>query len=83
MVVVVMLKSGTIESVKITSMVIIVVWIRSLLESYSSWKISHLKRKYNRVALELAKFAKCKGISQVQKGVAPPFVQHLLQSDYT
>ena len=64
-------------------MVIIVVWIRSLLKSFSSWKVSHLKREYNRVAQELAKFAKSKGISQVWKDVAPPFVQHLLQSDYT
>lgn len=61
-------------------MVIIVVWIRSLLKSFSSWKVSHLKREYNRVAHELAKFAKCKGISPVWKGIAPPFVQHLLQS---
>lgn len=61
-------------------MVIIVVWIRSLLESFSSWKVSHLKREYNTVAHELAKFAKCKGISPVWKGIAPPFVQHLLQS---
>ena len=45
--------------------------IRSLLSSFSSWKIKHKKRDYNRAAHELAKYARQKEESHVWKGVCP------------
>jgi len=34
--------------------------ILSLLSSFSSWKIKHVKREYNRAAHELAQYARMK-----------------------
>ena len=39
--------------------------ILSLLSSFSSWKIKHVKRDYNKTAHELAQYAKQKEESQV------------------
>ena len=55
--------------------------IRSLLSSFSSWKIKHMKREYNRVAHELAQYARQKEESHVWKGVCPPMVIHVIQED--
>ncbi|XP_075652905.1 uncharacterized protein LOC142623382 [Castanea sativa] len=51
------------------------------LEGFSSWQIRHLKRGYNRVAHELARYAKCNGISQVWSGMSPPVVKILIHMD--
>ena len=55
--------------------------IRSLLSSFSSWNIKHVKRDYNRAAHELAQYARQKEESQVWKGVCPPMVIHVIQED--
>ena len=53
------------------------------LRSFSVWQINHLRRDCNKVAHELAQFAKRSSTNQVWKGVSPPMVQHLLQLDKT
>ena len=53
------------------------------LSFFSIWQINHLRRDCNKVAHELAQFAKRSGTNQVWKGVSPPMVQHLLQLDKT
>ena len=53
------------------------------LRSFTVWQINHLRRDCNKVAHELAQFAKRSGTNQVWKGVSPPMVQHLLQLDKT
>ena len=55
--------------------------IISLLESFCSWKVCHLKREYNKAAHALAQYAKCNGTNQVWKGCVPWMVQHIIQSD--
>ena len=55
--------------------------IHSLLASFSSWKIKHVKSEYNRAAHELAQYARQKEESQVWKGVCPPMVIHVIQED--
>ena len=55
--------------------------IHSLLASFSSWKIKHVKREYNRAAHELAQYTRQKEESQVWKGVCPPMVIHVIQED--
>lgn len=55
--------------------------ILSLAGCFSSWKIGHLKRDYNRVAHELAYFARCNEISQDWKGFSPPMLKHLTHLD--
>ncbi|XP_030959150.1 uncharacterized protein LOC115981107 [Quercus lobata] len=55
--------------------------IRSLLSSFSSWKIKHMKKEYNRAAHELAQYARQKEESHVWKGVCPPMVIHVIQED--
>ncbi|XP_050254837.1 uncharacterized protein LOC126700669 [Quercus robur] len=55
--------------------------IRSILNSFNSWQFKHQKRAYNKAAHELAQHAKCYGTNQVSKGVSPPMVQHIVQSD--
>jgi len=37
--------------------------ILSFLEGFSSWQVRHLKRDYNRIAHELARFARCNDIN--------------------
>ena len=53
------------------------------LSFFSIWQINHLRRDCNKVAHELAQFAKHSGTNQVWKGVSPPMVQLLLQLDKT
>ena len=55
--------------------------ILTLLSWFSSWQIRHLKREFNRVAHELARFARCNNISQVWRGVSPPVVKNLIHVD--
>ena len=52
--------------------------ILNLIDSFRSWIFKHLKRDYNKVAHDLAQYARHNGISQVWKGVSPPMVQHLI-----
>ena len=54
--------------------------IRCILNS-NSWQFKHQKRAYNKAAYELAQHAKCCGTNQDRKGVSPPMVQHIVQSD--
>ena len=48
--------------------------------SFSCCSFQHVRRDYNRVAHELAQFAKCNHVSNLWKGVIPPFLVHLIQS---
>ncbi|KAL0001183.1 hypothetical protein SO802_014964 [Lithocarpus litseifolius] len=48
--------------------------------SFSCCSFHHVKRDYNRAAHELAQFAKCNHVSNLWKGVIPPFLVHLIQS---
>lgn len=59
----------------------IVQGILSLLDWFSSWQVRHLKREYNRMAHELAWFARRNNISQVWRGVSPPVVRNLVHMD--
>ena len=52
--------------------------IRSLLSSFSSWKMKHVKRDYNRAAHELAQYVRQKEESYVWKGVCPPMLIHVI-----
>ena len=52
--------------------------ISVLLKSLRSWKICHLKREHNRVAYELAYYARCSGTNQVWKGCTPLMILHLI-----
>ena len=51
--------------------------IHSLLASFSSWKIKHMKREYNKAAHEIAQYARQEE-SQVWKGVCPSMVIHVI-----
>ncbi|XP_050239380.1 uncharacterized protein LOC126688624 [Quercus robur] len=55
--------------------------ILNLMDSFKSWNFKHLKRDYNKVAHDLAQYARQNGMSQVWKGVSPPMVQHLITLD--
>ena len=55
--------------------------IVSFLDGFMSWQIWHLKRDFNRVAHELARFAHCNNICQEWRGVSPPVVRNLLHLD--
>ena len=55
--------------------------IHSLLASFSSWIIKHVKREYNKAAHELAQYARQKESSQVWKGVCPPWLIQIVQED--
>ena len=52
-----------------------------VLSSFSSWKIKHLKREYNKVAHELAHIARVNEDSQVWVGDYPSVLLELVQAD--
>ena len=55
--------------------------ILALLSSFSSWKIKHLKREYNKVAHELAHIARVNETFQVWVGDYPSVLLELVQAD--
>ena len=55
--------------------------ILALLSSFSSWKIKHLKREYNKVAHKLAHIARVNEASQVWVGDYPSVLLELIQVD--
>ena len=57
--------------------------ILAVLSSFSSWKIKHLKREYNKVAHELAHIARVNEASQVWVGDYPSVLLELVQADCT
>ena len=56
--------------------------ILDFLEDFSSWQVWHLKRDFNRVAHELAHFAKCNDVNQVWRGASHPIVRSLIHLDH-
>ena len=54
--------------------------IRSTRSYFSCFLFQHMKRDYNRVAHKLAQVAKCNQVSNLWKGVIPPFLVDLFQS---
>ena len=57
--------------------------ILAVLNSFSSWKIIHLKREYNKVAHELAHIARVNEASQVWARDYPSVLLELVQADCT
>ena len=55
--------------------------IVNLLDGFAGWQIRHLKRDFNRVAHELAKFARCNNVCPLWRGVSPPIVRTLMHLD--
>ncbi|XP_050280798.1 uncharacterized protein LOC126721784 [Quercus robur] len=55
--------------------------IVNLLDGFAGWQIRHLKRDFNRVAHELAKFARCNNVCHLWRGVSPPIVRTLMHLD--
>ena len=55
--------------------------ILALLSSFTSWKVNHVNRDYNRVAHELAHLARQSEETQVWRGVLPRVVQDIVQAD--
>ena len=49
--------------------------ILSFLDEFSSWQVRFLKRDFNKVAHELARYARCNNVCQVWRGVSPPVVE--------
>ena len=49
-----------------------------LLQHFRGWKVRYLKRDYNRVAHDLAQFAKANGTTQQWKGMEPSMIQQIL-----
>ena len=55
--------------------------ICSILASFSSWDVKHVRRDYNKAAHFLAQFARQWEISQVWIGVCPPMLSKVIHSD--
>ena len=51
-----------------------------MFRSFTSWKVNHVKRDYNRAAHKIAHLARSED-SQVWVGVLPMVVQEIVQSD--
>ena len=54
--------------------------IRSASSYFFCCLFQHVKRDYNRATHELAQVAKCNQVSNLWKGVIPPFLVDLFQS---
>ena len=57
--------------------------ILALLISFTSWKVNHVNRDYNRVAHELAHLARQSEETQVWRRVFPRVMQDIVQVDCT
>ena len=55
--------------------------IVNLLNGFAGWQIRYLNKDFNRVAHELAKFARCNNVCHLWRGVSPPIVRTLMQLD--
>ena len=55
--------------------------VLNLLNQFRSWKVLHLKRDYNKVAHELAQYARKAGMSQTWIGSKAPWLHNLLLCD--
>ena len=55
--------------------------ICSILASFSSWNVKHVRRDYNKTAHFLAQFARQRETSQVWLGVFPPMLAEMFHSD--
>ena len=55
--------------------------ILALLSSFTSWKVNHVNRDYNRVAHELAHLARRSEDMQVWRGSIPRVVQDIVQAN--
>ena len=52
-----------------------------MLTSFSSWRVNHLKREFNKVAHELAQVTRSTETSRTWIGVDPPRLHNLLLVD--
>ena len=55
--------------------------IVNLLNGFVGWQIRHVKRDFNSMAHEFAKFARCNNVSHLWRGVSPPMVRTLMHLD--
>ena len=53
----------------------------TMLTSFSSWRVNHLKREFNKVAHELAEVTRSTETSRTWIGVDPPWLHNLLLVD--
>ena len=55
--------------------------ILSLLSSFSSWSVKHVRRDFNKAAHLLAQYARQKEESYVWEGICPPVLAQIIQED--
>ena len=53
----------------------------TMLSSFRSWSVKHLKREYNRAAHNIAQITRSTEISQTWFGYSPPIIQNVLLID--